>query len=208
MLTPRGATEEQITRGTTYVRIANGPTNRPPTGGKRQANRPTTNLASLAEDAVPVAQPIPGEPLHPRVHESIRVHHEGVEVDQGAAVLAPLPPAVVAVPREVDDLRLPLFRAVRHRLLENNNKIQEKDQAVWSGGASSDKATERTTRAYENNRVYSTHTKKTGHNNVAGCFDGPMATRGGTVRVERPLFSSPRHQNKGASKRKTSSESS
>lgn len=99
-------------------------TSQPPLSprGRRQqrTNQPTKqpapNLAGLAEDAVPVAQPVSREPLHPRVHESIRVHHEGVEVDQRATVLAALPPAVVAVPREMDHLRLPRLWVVRHGL--------------------------------------------------------------------------------------------
>lgn len=109
-----------------HVRRKNKPKH-PPQKKERERNqseatnrRTKTNLASLAEYAVPIAQPISGEPLHPRVHEGVRVHHEGVEVDQGAPVLAPFHPAVVTVSREVDDLGIPRFCVVRHGLRDKN----------------------------------------------------------------------------------------
>ena len=44
------------------------------------------------------------------------MQHEGVKVDQGTPISAPLRPAVVAVPGKVDNFRLPRFFVVRHRL--------------------------------------------------------------------------------------------
>lgn len=87
-----------------------------------------TNLASLTEDAISVTQPVSREPLHPRVHESVRVHHEGIEVDQGTTVFAPLPPAVVTVSREVYHLRLPRVRIVGDRLKNEKTKKRKKHQ--------------------------------------------------------------------------------
>lgn len=88
--------------------------------------RGKNHLASLAEDVVPIPEPVPSEPFHPRVDKRVRVHHEGVEVDQGAAVLAPLPPAVVTVAGEVNHLRLPRVGVVRDRLL----KIEKDEQGI------------------------------------------------------------------------------
>lgn len=82
------------------------------------------HLTSLAKDMVSISQAIPRKALDPRVHQRLGVHHEGVEVNEGATIRAGL--AAVAIARKMDDLRLPRLLVIENRL---TGRIRTKEHA-------------------------------------------------------------------------------